>query len=647
MAEEALQTARASASSVPPVQFAAMMTTVERLQGEQTRLASAVEAVRETGDGVDEECEKRLQQATQDMEQVRAGVEALQATWQREALEIRVEARSIADEARRCAQADMARLADELQTEVEAQRQEQTRDGVRVRSAEEQVGRAHADVMAAAEKTARELAVLQRDRAEQQAQRQQDAQRLVSAEETARRARAEMLAVAEQMSEELATLRRALAEQRDGGLQIGARLEGAEEVGQQARAEMAATAAQITEEIAAFERTLVAHRAERTEDGKRLERAEEAARSARVEVATVTDRAERELAELRRMLAMQQEARREDDLRLQASEAMVLRVQCEAIAAAEAAVRSTHAETTAAAERTAGELAELRHAVAEQHGAQRQELEWLQGRLGRARRAVVKVVRRVRAAARVADVRAVARAQDYGEQVTTVREQTTAALAALRQEHAELTREVTVRLADVPSASEQRTVRAFLDGCETQLTEFAARLDVQGAARAASDEQSRQRLEAEVDGLKTVTDRLDGEHRRLAADVEERLRGLMRTAAGGFDVQLALLRGKVEVLARTMRERVPGDPETPHADGLLEHRRGLLERLRQQLAALQTGTGWHPQHVLDLLIESTLAAAVTPVRRLLQLTEWDTSEEQKAPADGADATLTDESTSPS
>ena len=44
--------------------------------------------------------------------------------------------------------------------------------------------------------------------------------------------------------------------------------------------------------------------------------------------------------------------------------------------------------------------------------------------------------------------------------------------------------------------------------------------------------------------------------RRRVPDVEERLRALMRTAAGGFDVQLALLRGKVEVLARTMRERV-------------------------------------------------------------------------------------------
>ena len=172
-----------------------MMTTVERLQGEQTRLASAVETVRATGDGVDEDCEKRLRQTTQDIEQVRAGVEALQATWQRDTREIRAEARTTAAEAWQRAQADTARLAEslgELRTEVEAQGHEQARDGARMRTAEEQAGRAHAEVMAAAEKTARELAVLQRDRAEQQEQRQQDAHRLDRAEETARRARAEM-----------------------------------------------------------------------------------------------------------------------------------------------------------------------------------------------------------------------------------------------------------------------------------------------------------------------------------------------------------------------------------------------------------------------------------------------------------------------
>jgi hypothetical protein len=52
---------------------------------------------------------------------------------------------------------------------------------------------------------------------------------------------------------------------------------------------------------------------------------------------------------------------------------------------------------------------------------------------------------------------------------------------------------------------------------------------------------------------------------------------------------------------------------------LLQHRQGLLDTLRQQLGTLQSGTEWRPQRVLDLLVESTLAAAITPFRRMLQL----------------------------
>jgi len=79
-------------------------------------------------------------------------------------------------------------------------------------------------------------------------------------------------------------------------------------------------------------------------------------------------------------------------------------------------------------------------------------------------------------------------------------------------------------------------------------------------------------------------------------------------------VQLALLRGKVEALARSLRERADLDPAAPTAQAMLDHRRELLEQLREELAALQTGTDWHPQRVLDSLIDSTLAAAATPFR---------------------------------
>jgi hypothetical protein len=82
---------------------------------------------------------------------------------------------------------------------------------------------------------------------------------------------------------------------------------------------------------------------------------------------------------------------------------------------------------------------------------------------------------------------------------------------------------------------------------------------------------------------------------------------------------------------------------------MLQHRHGLLDTLREQLTALQSGTDWRPQRVLDLLIESTLAAAITPFRRMLQLAQGETPETRDAPAgEAADgATVTDESTSPS
>ncbi len=317
--------------------------------------------------------------------------------------------------------------------------------------------------------------------------------------------------------------------------------------------------------------------------------------------------------------------------------------QREMLAAAEAGAQAAHREALAANERTAHELAALAETVSAQHGAQQEEMQGLQQRLERARRAAVKLVQRVRAGGAAMDARVEAREAECAEQVAAARAETATMLAQLRDEQAALTADVNERLIDLPSAAEHRTVMAFLDGCETQLTEFAARLDAQGMQRAQSDEASRQQLVVDVLEVKSVVARIDGEQRRLAADVEDRLRSLMRTAAGGFDVQLALLRGKVEVLARTLRERVPVDPAAPtEDDGLLAHRHGLMDLLRQQLTALQNATDWNPKAVLDLLIDSTLAAAITPFRRILQLAETDPK------ADRADETpATDESTSPS
>jgi type IV pilus assembly protein PilB len=685
VAEDALESARsatAPTAALPSADFAAIMGTVERMQGEHARLASTLEAMRSEQGGSDEECERRLRQATQEIETLRTGVAELRDGWQREAGAIRAEVRAGADEAWQRAQAEATGVAarltatvEELRSALEEERGARARDGARMRTVEEQAGRLEGEALAAVDKTARELAALQRGVAEQQELRAQDAQRLAAAEETARRARTEMLAAAEQLTGELAALRRSVAEQRDGGAQVGARIDGAEEAARLARSETAAAASRLEEalgalaartdgDLAEVRRVLAAQAEAASANGAQSEATEAAWQHVQQETAAATSRlndaldalaarTDRDVAEVRRMLAAHAETASANGERAEATDAVWQRVQQDAVAAAEAAARTVHVEATAAAERTAQELAVLRATVEARHGEERAALASVRGRLDRARRAVVKLARRVRAAGGAVEARVAARGAECDEAMQAVRAETSTELQKLRIAHGELLHDVAESLRDLPSAAEHRTVMAFLDGCETQLTEFATRLDAQGSARAAEADEARQRVDGELQELHATLARLEGEHRRHAAEVEERLRGLMRTAAGGFDVQLALLRGKVEVLARTLRERVPVDEQAPTDEGLLRHRHGLLDRLREQLTALQSGTDWHPQRVVDLLVESTLAAAVTPFRRMLQLA-FGEEDAPKALAggeagaeDGAATRPTDESASPS
>jgi len=684
VAEDALESARsttAAAAALPSADFAAMMGTVERMQSEQSRLAATLAAMSTEQGGSDEECERRLRQATQEIESLRAGVAELRDGWQREAGAIRAEVRAGADEAWQRAQAEATSVAarltatvDEMRSALEEERGARARDGARMRTVEEQAGRLEGEALAAVDKTARELAALQRGVAEQQELRAQDAQRLAAAEDTARRARTEMLAAAEQLTGELAALRRSVAEQRDGGTQVGARIDGAEEAARLARTETVAVASRLGEaldalaartdrDLADVRRMLAAQAETASANGERAEAMDAAWQRVQQDTAAQTSRlgealdalaarTDRDLAEVRRTLAAQAEAMGGGESAV-ATDAVWQRVQQDAVAAAEAAARTVQVEATAAAERTAQELATLRETMETRHGEERAEIASVRGRLDQARRAVVKLARRVRAAGGAVEARVERREAECEEAIQAVRAETSTELQKLRVAHGELLHDVAESLQDLPSAAEHRTVMAFLDGCETQLTEFATRLDAQGAARATEHDEARQRVDGELQALHATLARLEGEHRRHAAEVEERLRGLMRTAAGGFDVQLALLRGKVEVLARTLRERVPVDEQAPTDDGLLQHRHGLLERLREQLTALQSGTDWRPQRVVDLLVESTLAAAVTPFRRMLQLAFG----EEAAPKalaggeagedEGTATSLTDESASPS
>ena len=337
---------------------------------------------------------------------------------------------------------------------------------------------------------------------------------------------------------------------------------------------------------------------------------------------TVTSAAERAAAEyedVRRRGATHDDvertvaALREDfERRMSAAAAASDVAERNAVAAAEAVARAAQVEALSAATRATDGLAELRDTVFAQQGVQQEQLVWLQGRIGQARRAAVKLVRRVRVAGRAADARVEAREVECDRRLTALRDETVAAVERLRLDYA-------------------------------TTAERLASVDVADAA--VRDETAR-RLGAELLELKTVVERLDGDHRRHAADVEERLRNVMRTAAGGFDVQIALLRGKVEVLAKTLREQVPLDPDGRADEALLQHRHGLMDLLREQLAVLQGGSDWRPQRVIDLLVETSLAAAISPFRRLLQLAQWD-SPDRPAVDDATASGVTDESTSPS
>ena len=635
LAEDALRTAGSAATPAPGIDPAVigMQATLERLQEEQSRLGKMVASAATETPGIDEECERRLRQATQDVVALRASVADLeagwqrevqqlraetQAGWQREVQELREQARAEVERARRAVE-DRAAAAVEraasaedkstagftslrqeviaLRDELDAQRGELGREGTRLRAAEERVERLQAEALDGVEKSARQLAALQRAIGEHQEQRGHDVERVAAAEDAARRARAELAAATAELGEQLAAVRRTIGEQRDGTTHVGSQLGALEAIARNAEQAAQAVAgelgARITDvatrldgEVDAVKRMLAAQCDDRARNAEQA--VEAVAGDLGGSIAALADRLGVEIQALQRTCAAHDEDRARD---------------AERVASADQVVLALHAEIDAAAVRTDRQLGELRDGFGREcdaivdHARRLQSLEeasqqsqdalaWTQGRLAQVRRVLVKLVRRAGG-----DRRALAT-------------------------------EVDARLAAIP-------------------------------APVADDSQAR--LAGQVAGLVSVTERLEGEQRRLAADVEERLRALMRTAAGGFDVQLALLRGKVEVLARTLRERGAVDPTAPLADPMLAHRHGLLDRLREQLTALQSGTEWRPQRVLDLLIESTLSAAVTPFRKMLQLAEGEQAcaPDQAAPdADAPDqgarrAPVTDESAGPS
>jgi chromosome segregation ATPase len=376
-------------------------------------------------------------------------------------------------------------------------------------------------------------------------------------------------------------------------------------------------------ELGALRDELHAQRTDVSRDGKRRRAADERLQT---EALAAVETSGRQLAAVQRALAELQEQRQRDVERLGAAEEVARRA-CAAADAATAQIteqlsgvrralgerRKGGGQVTAqlvAVEALARTAEQAAQAISRDLGA---ELAALAGRLDRdvtdlGRRIAAQEEERARDAEQVASADQVVLA--LHAEIDAAMARTGDEVAALRARHDALAAQIGDRLADLP---------------------------------AIADEGAQARLGEHVAELTTATARLDAEQRRLAADVDERLRALMRTAAGGFDVQLALLRGKVELMAQALRERGPGDPAGPFAESTLEHRISLLQRLREQLTALQSGAEWHPQRVLDLLMESTLTAATAPLRKILHLADAEPASDQ----DPATAALTDESGEPS
>ncbi|MEB2285425.1 MAG: hypothetical protein B6D46_01160 [Polyangiaceae bacterium UTPRO1] len=564
-ADEALASVRAVAGAVPTVDCAAIVHSLDQLRSKYDVLEAAVAAAAEDGraeSGGDDECERRLLAMSAEVAELRTATATLEAALQ-------------------------------------------------------------GDTLAAAERVAREVAAVRRDVEAERERREDEAQRLAKVEGAARRLREEADAAARRLDDALAAVARDVAAHGDDGAALAGRLETlvrrvdtlAADVGA-ARAreeEMRCSAVDGRRELAALDRACGDVRREIA--------------ALRRETETAMGRLGTEVEGLGRAVDEQRQAGGELDGRMARGEEGLETIRSDLAAAlaatgrdreelrrlegAAAAATTAQAAAVALAERSAGEIGELREALgALQEGLDRR-LGWTATRIAGARRTVVKLVRRFRTQERAAATEHVAREAGYAEHVDGLRAEAAAVRTDLHDRHAAL----------------------------------VAQLESVAAASAAGAHEVGRRLDVELGALRGCIERLEGDHRRHAADVEERLRNVMRTAANGFDVQLALLRGKVEVLARTLRDQMPADSAAPATgDALLQHRQGLMEMLREQLAALRDGIEWRPQRVLDLLVESSLAAAISPLRRVLQLANGAAAEAEAAAADAGD--VTDESTSP-
>ena len=195
------------------------------------------------------------------------------------------------------------------------------------------------------------------------------------------------------------------------------------------------------------------------------------------------------------------------------------------------------------------------------------------------------------------------------------------------------------------SGGGQDTLLKFIDGCEVQLTEFAARLDADAALRSkvaaaaatttvrqfdelgAAIEQLRQeqaqtvavaRAEAAEAGLAAA--RAVSRLEEIVTDAENQRGALaeIRTAIESLRADQVTLRSAAEGPRASLTALA--DTAAGVGDVLLGVRGMLIDCVRRQVEALKSGAPWTPgiRRALSLLVDSMLAAVVAPaLRRLL------------------------------
>jgi chromosome segregation ATPase len=306
---------------------------------------------------------------------------------------------------------------------------------------------------------------------------------------------------------------------------------------------------------------------------------------------------------------------------------------------------------TADQHRTVQQIAEVRNAIAEWRGEQVRSVEEVRSEAQGVQQEADEGLRRLQESvteltARIGDF---AGLQGVIDAATADQRQTAHQVAEMRDLIAEWREEQgrlasAVQAAKMSAPGEQDTLLKFIDGCEAQLTKFAARLDADAALRskvaalaAATTVRQFDELGAAIEQLRqeqaqtvAVARAEAAEASLAAARAVSRLEEIV-TDAESQRAALAEIRAAIEGLrADQVAPRSEADASRVSSTALADTSAGagdvffglrgtLIDCVRQQVEALKSGAPWTPgiRRALSLLVDSMLAAVVAPALRQL------------------------------